>query len=137
MSPYEIVARPDKDQLGEGPFWDEQEQVLYWADIVKRRAFRFDPANGRVKDWDMPSVCSAVIPSTRGDLIVTLSDGIYRLDPGTGETALFARADPDARNRSNDARTDPQGRLLLGTMFNNIGPQGESVEIAGSTGGLF
>jgi sugar lactone lactonase YvrE len=137
VSRYEIVARPDTDQLGEGPYWDVEGQVLYWADIVKRRGFRFDPSSGEVKRWDMPSVCSAVVPTTRGDLIATLADGVYRLDPATGETRLFTHADPDPRNRSNDTRTDPQGRLILGTMFNNIGPNGEDLPIEASIGGLF
>ena len=137
MTRYEIVHRPDRDQLGEGPVWDAQASVLYWADIVKKRAFRFDPSSGKVTRWEMPSVCSAVVPTTQGDLLVTLEDGVHRLDPESGETRLFARPDTDPQNRSNDTRTDPRGRLILGTMWNNIGPNGEALDLGGSTGGLF
>lgn len=137
MTPHEIIDRPDLDQLGEGPVWHREEGVLYWADIVKKRAYRFDPSSGEVKRWDTPSVCSAAVPTTRGDLLVTLADGVHRLDPATGAIAPFAQPDTDRRNRSNDTRTDPDGRLVLGTMWNNIGPNGEALEIGASTGGLF
>src|SRR5689334_20005395 len=32
--------------VGEGPLWHEDEQRLYWTDIVTGRLFRYDPASG-------------------------------------------------------------------------------------------
>ena len=137
MTAYEIVARPERDQLGEGPFWDQAAQVLWWVDIVGRLARRMDPASGEIRRWALPRHCSAVLPTQRGDVIVALTDGLHRLDLQTGALAAFARPDADAGNRSNECRCDPQGRIWLGTMCNNLRQDGSPLPIARHSGGLF
>ncbi len=137
MTSYDLVERPERDQLGEAPFWDEATQTLYWVDIVGKRAHRFDPSTGQVTRWSTPRHVSACVPTTRGDLITPMVDGVYRLDPATGATALFCRPDGDAGNRSNECRTDAQGRLWLGTMCNNLDHDGSALPLDRSTGGVF
>jgi len=134
---YELIERPERDQLGEAPFWDEATQTLYWVDIVGKRAHRFDPSTGKVTRWPTPRHVSACVPSAKGDLITPMVDGVYRLDPATGATTLFCRPDDDAGNRSNECRTDAQGRLWLGTMCNNLDHDGGALPLNRSTGGVF
>jgi sugar lactone lactonase YvrE len=138
---FEILPRPSgapaRDQLGEGPFWSEAEGALYWVDIAGRWAHRLEPATGRGRSWRMASSCSAFIPTSRGDALVALVDGVHRLDLETGETRPFARPDGDAGNRSNETRTDPSGRLWLGTMCNNLHPDGSPIPLTRSSGGFF
>jgi sugar lactone lactonase YvrE len=135
MTPYEIVARPEKDQLGETPFWDEPTQTLFWCDIVGKEVRRLDPSSGRIERWPMPSFASGIVPTTDGHAVVMLVDGVYRIDMGGGHLTAFAKPDTDSRNRSNEVRTDPQGRLWLGSMGNNIGPNGEDVPQQRQLGG--
>ena len=137
MAAYHIVERPERDQLGETPFWDEATQRLYWCDIVGREVRRLDPASGRIARWPMPQYCSGVVPTDDGQAMVMLVDGVYRLDLESGGTSPFTRPDTDPRNRSNEVRTDPQGRLWLGSMFNNIGPHGEDRPVEASNGSVF
>lgn len=137
MTAYEIIDRPERDQLGEGPVWDVQDQALYWVDIVARRVFRLDPPSGKIQRWRAPSMVSIAVPTRRGDLLLGLEDGAYRMDPQSGVSALFCGPDPAPANRSNDSKTDAQGRLLLGTMFNTNGPNGEALTMPARTGGLF
>ncbi len=137
MTPYEIVDRPERDQLGEGPFWDDLAGALYWVDIVGRRAYRLDPASGEILRWGLPRHCSAITPTDRGDAIVALTDGLHRLDLDTGDVSPFARPDLDPGNRSNECRCDPQGRLWLGTMCNNLRHDGAPIPIDRSSGTLF
>ena len=33
----------EQANVGEGPLWDEENQVLYWADIRSGRLFKYDP----------------------------------------------------------------------------------------------
>ncbi len=133
-----VVARPSdapqRDQLGEGAFWDQATGALYWVDIVGKRAMRLDPLSGAMQVWPTPSPCSAIIPTARGDAIVALADGLHRLNFETGAIQHFCSPDPDVRNRSNDCRTDARGRIWLGTMWNNIGENGEGVALGGATG---
>ena len=136
----EIVHRPlgfpRHDRLGEGPFWDQQDQALYWVDIVGRRAMRFEPAANAFRQWPLPSPCSFAAPTVRGDLMVALVDGLHRLDPETGETTPFADPDNDPLNRSNDCKTDRDGCLWLGTMGNNVGAGGDTIPLPPFAGRL-
>jgi sugar lactone lactonase YvrE len=138
---FEVVPHPlgagARDILGEGPFWSEVEQALYWTDIVGRRAYRVHPSSGVGRSWSAPSPFAAAIPSLSGDLIAALADGLHRLDPDTGALTAFVRPDPDPANRSNETRCDPQGRIWLGTMTNNIAADGSPVPITRSSGGFF
>ncbi len=126
-------------QLGEGPFWDAPDQALYWVDIAGRQALRL--CGERLQAWQLPELVSAFIPCERGDALVTLSSGVYRLDLGSAPAAprlsLLCVADPQPGNRANEARCDAQGRLWLGTMQNNIGEQGEDLPVLRRSGGLF
>ncbi len=126
-------------KLGEGPFWDEPTQALYWVDIAGKQALRLIGAN--VQIWQMPEHVSAFIPCESGDALVALSSGVYRLDldsPGLApRLTLFCVVDPQPGNRPNEARCDAQGRLWLGTMQNNIGANGEDLPIVHRSGGLF
>lgn len=126
-------------QLGEGPFWDAPDQALYWVDIAGRQALRL--CGERLQAWQLPEPVSAFIPCERGDALVTLSSGVYRLDLGSAPAAprlsLLCVADPQPGNRANEARCDAQGRLWLGTMQNNIGEQGEDLPVRRRSGGLF
>jgi len=137
MTSIEIVDRPERDQLGEGPFWDEAARALYWVDIVGRRAHRLDPASGEIRRWSLPRHCSALVPTDHGDAIVAMTDGLHRLDLDTGDVSPFARPDLDFGNRSNECRCDPQGRLWLGTMCNNLSHDGAPIPIDRSSGALF
>ncbi len=137
MTTYDLIDRPERDQLGESPFWDEASQTLYWVDIVGKRVQRYDPSTGEIARWSTAMHVSAAIPTERGDVIAPMTNGLHRLDLASGETTPFVRPDTDAGNRSNETRTDPQGRLWLGTMCDNIGPQGEALELKRSSGGVF
>ena len=137
MTDYRIVERPERDQLGETPFWDEASQRLFWCDIVGKQVKRLDPATGAIERWTMPTYVSGVVPTPDGRAVVMLVDGVYRVDLGHGGVSELTRPDTDPRNRSNEVRTDPQGRLWLGTMFNNIGPNGEDLPVNAGNGSVF
>lgn len=125
--------------LAEGPFWDAQDQTLYWADIVGRLACRLGP-NG-YRQWQLAEPVSAFIPCARGDALVTLASGVYHLDCDAAEAAPMLErlcvADATPGNRANEARCDAQGRLWLGSMQNNIADDGSDLPITRRSGGLF
>jgi sugar lactone lactonase YvrE len=137
MTAWQIVERPERDQLGEAPFWDAASQALFWVDIPNKAAKRYEPASGEITRWSFDQFCSAVFPTTRGDAMVALRDGLYRLDLATGATTPFARPDTDTGNRANECRPDPQGRIWFGTMSDNLGPDGKGVPLGRSSGSMF
>ena len=134
------VALPARHALGEGPFWSERRQALYLVDIIGRQVVRWRP--GRAPHaWTMPEPVSAVIPRRGGGLVVALASRLALLDedadPAAPRLQTLARPDPDSGNRANEARCDAAGRLWLGTMQNNIAPDGSDIPLTASTGGLF
>ena len=140
-SAWRLVERPAhlarRDQLGEAPWWDAPTQALWWVDIVGRRVHRLDHATGEVRQWSVSMHVSAAVPCEGGGLMLAGPAGLARLDLGSGLETPFARPDPDAGNRSNECRTDPQGRIWLGTMRNNLAADGAAVAVDRSSGGLF
>ena len=125
-----------RNTLGEGPFWDEESQRLTLVDILGKLVLEYDAGGRETGAWPMPDVVSVAIPRRSGGFIVTLRDGAYLFDPKTGGLKKLASPDTDPGNRSNESRTDPSGRLWLGTMQYNVGPDGKGLPIDRSSGTL-
>ncbi|HVK22096.1 MAG TPA: SMP-30/gluconolactonase/LRE family protein [Actinokineospora sp.] len=107
--------------MAEGPVWDWTHQEVLWVDIpaghihfaelrgaelVHRATVRLDRSVG------------AVVPCASGALVAAAGDAFLLLDRDGGVTASVALDQPGdgVRRRFNDAKVDPRGRLLAGTM---------------------
>lgn len=125
-----------RNTVGESPAWSAAEGALYWVDIVSKRVQRL--RNGQIDTWEMPEWTCGVTPTVRGDLLVALEHDLKRFD-----TASYALSDwlslpqEPADNRNNELKCDPKGRLWLGTMQNNIAPDGSGTDITESSGALY
>ncbi|MEO1290454.1 MAG: SMP-30/gluconolactonase/LRE family protein, partial [Chloroflexota bacterium] len=42
-----------QSKLGEGPLWDERENILYWVDILGCALHRYNPATGNNDTFDV------------------------------------------------------------------------------------
>lgn len=118
MSAVRIVARSQRDQLGEGPLWSSRENALFWVDIHGRQVHRLSLADDAVTSWDMPEMIGWVIEreSARG-FIAGFASGFaeLHLEP----LSIAAIADPEPHrpgNRLNDAKADSHGRIWAGSM---------------------
>lgn len=134
-----LTVTDQRFKLAEGPFWDDAEQALYWVDIAGFRALRLH--KGQLHHWQFNEPVSAFIPTVKGDALVTLASGVYRLDlvsPAEHPAlTLFCVADPVSGNRANEARCDRHGRLWLGSMQNNLDAEGGDLPVERRSGGLF
>ena len=114
-----VVAEPS--ELGESPFWDPGERLLYWVDIDGRQIHRCDAASSSVQSWAMPSEPGCIAPArsaSGGGLVIALRDGIYRADHWGGALRQLVAAPYDtATTRFNDGKADPLGRFWAGTLF--------------------
>lgn len=120
MSNIEVVVAEPAD-LGEGPVWSDAEQVLYWIDIDGRAVHRFDPSTGVDEHRATPGrPGSLALTAQPGKLLMSTEHEVVWFDWQTGECQPFVTLEaPGAGIRMNDGRTDPAGRFIVGTMFEN------------------
>ena len=103
--------------VGEGPLWDEEEQVLYWVDILSSKLFIYDPATGENETIDIGQHVGTVVTRASGGLMLAVREGFASFDLETRK--LTPIANPEAHipgNRFNDGKCDPAGRFWAGTM---------------------
>ena len=103
--------------LGEGPIWDQRENVLWWIDINEHRLHRFDPAQNQNRTFDIGQRVGTVVPRLSGGLMLAVQNGFASFDPGNGSLQVIN--DPEAdrpENRFNDGKCDPAGRFWAGTL---------------------
>ena len=84
MTGYRIVARPERDILGEGPLWSPSRNCIFWVDILAPALRALNLATGAVSRWSMPEPIGwAVERKDREDLLVGLKSGFaaLTLDP--------------------------------------------------------
>lgn len=114
---FDLLQAGHRDVLGEGPWWSVEDQVLIWVDILGRRVRRAGLGADLVEDWSTPSEVGFCVPTIQGNLLMGLRDGLYCLNPSTGDTSSVVAVEPELTgNRINDGKTDRQGRLWFGSM---------------------
>ncbi|MBI2504516.1 MAG: SMP-30/gluconolactonase/LRE family protein [Candidatus Latescibacteria bacterium] len=104
-------------QIGEGPLWDEEQQVLYWVNIMENLLHIYDPATGEDQAMDVGQPVGTVVVRGSGGLMLALQHGFASFDLHTHQVKILA--DPEAHlpeNRFNDGKCDPAGRFWAGTM---------------------
>jgi len=112
-----VSVAPVGATLGEGPVWVAHEAALWFVDIKQRRLHRFDPESRAVRSWDAPAQPGWILPAEDGGFVVGLQGGIHRFDPATGAFDPVVSVEAELPgNRLNDACTDLQGRIWLGSM---------------------
>ena len=118
MAEPRVIARPDRDILGEGPTWSPRHKALFWVDIKGQKLWRYSLADEAVTGWAMPEPIGwALERRDYPSLIAGFKSGIaaITLEP-LAITPLVAPEPDRPGNRLNDAKVDPQGRLWFGTM---------------------
>lgn len=133
-----VCVVPAGDRCGEGPVWHAAQEALYWTDINRFLIHRFHPSTGSVISWFFDEPVTAMALTDRDEtLAVALGSRLILWTPKTDE-----RRDQGFRLpgwpavRSNDARPDPRGSFWLGSMRNNVNPDGSSGVCGGQDGVL-
>jgi len=139
MSRQLVCVASTGDWAGEGAVWHAAHAAIYWTDINRFLVHRFTPANNRVRTWFFDEPVTAVVLTDRDDVLaVVLGSRVILWEP-----ALDVRQEQGfrlkdwPRVRLNDARADPRGSLWVGSMRNNVNPDGSEGEGGGQDGMLY
>ena len=134
-----VCVAPTGDVCGEGAVWHAKHNAVYWCDINRFLIHRFTPADQCVRSWMFDEPVTALALTNRADvLLAVLGSRVILWEPATDtrHPALFC-LEGYPRVRLNDARVDPRGSLWMGSMRNNLNPDGSGGEAGGKDGMLF
>jgi sugar lactone lactonase YvrE len=134
-----VCLAPTADVCGEGAVWHAAHQALYWTDINRFLIHRYTLADQCVRTWFFDEPVTALALMDRPEVLaVVLGSSLIPWEPETdlrGEPLFRLEGWPKVR--LNDARPDPRGSLWLGSMRNNVNPDGSAGVAGGQEGKLF
>lgn len=106
-----------KAALGEGAFWNNKSQKLYWIDIEGKTFNVFDPYSGINNAYNTHKRVGTVVSKTSNSVLLALEDGLATLNLDNGQIIYDLKTDIHSKgNRFNDGKCDPQGRFWVGTL---------------------
>jgi sugar lactone lactonase YvrE len=133
-----VCVAPTGDVCGEGVVWHALHNAVYWTDINRFLIHRLNVADHCVRSWMFDEPVTALALTDREDvLLVVLGSQVILWEPASDrrhEPILTLEHFPKVR--FNDARCDPRGSLWIGSMRNNVKPDGSSGEPGGKDGNL-
>ncbi len=111
------VAYPIQALLGEGSYWDQDNQRLLWVDILGHKIYTFDPNTNVNTGFDLGQDIGTVVMTNSGIWAYADQNGIGFFDPKTGDKKEGIK--PELNNvgiRFNDGKCDPRGTFWVGSM---------------------
>ena len=96
---------------------------MLFVDLTGGTVFRYDQSGVRLGSFSVGQEVGAVVPRRDGGLVLAVRDGIAVTTESGEGLELTAPVERDIPgNRMNDAKCDPAGRLLAGTMAFDLSP---------------
>jgi sugar lactone lactonase YvrE len=131
-----ICIAPTGDVCGEGAVWHAAESAVYWTDINRFLIHRFTLTDQCVRTWYFDEPVTALALTDRDDVLaVVMGSGVMLWEPGSDLRRDFLyRLEGWPAVRLNDGRADPRGSLWVGSMRNNVNPDGSPGETGGTDG---
>ena len=109
--------------MGEAPHWDDRTGTLLFVDLTGGAVFRYDQSGAQLGSFPVGQEVGAVVPRRGGGLVLAVRDGLgVASDAGEGFEVTVPVERDIPGNRMNDAKCDPAGRLLAGTMAYDLSP---------------
>jgi sugar lactone lactonase YvrE len=125
------------DIVGESLVYDERQNALFWVDIGGKRIHRLFLDNRRHELWPTPDFPTSIGLRSDGGAIVGLRDRVVLWDYAEDFRTL-AVVEPDLQdNRLNEGCVGPDGAYWVGTMQNNLHPDGSPKDITRNSGAVY
>ena len=136
MTSEPVCVAPTGDVCGEGAVWHAAHSAVYWTDINRFLIHRYLLADQCVRTWFFDEPVTALALTDRDEvLVVVLGSGVILWEPASDRRHKpFYRLEGWPTVRLNDGRADPRGSMWMGSMRNNVNPDGSSGEAGGQHG---
>jgi sugar lactone lactonase YvrE len=128
-----------RDICGESPLWHPEQECVYWTDINGFKINRYSPYRRELRSWLFDAPVSTLSLTTASEwLLVAVGPRLILWSPAEDKRVPLAQPERDwPHNRLNDGATDPSGIFWVGSMRNNVGPDGSDLKVTGLTGSLY
>jgi len=128
-----------KNTLGEGITWSHHDQTLYWLDIpMPSKLYKHSFTNNTTKEFNMPEMITAIAVRQNNDILIASENGINNFSLEKNNFTRIIELEPNKPyNRCNDGAADFLGNFWVGTMQNNISPDGSDIEITKNSGSIY
>jgi len=104
-------------ELAESPFWDSDQQVLGWVDVLAGQVHAIDPATGARRRFAAGVPVGSAGLTADGRLLLALVDGLAIADADGQRIARLPGLTTNPEHvRFNDGKPDPWGGFWAGTM---------------------
>ena len=122
--PVVKVVSDNVNELGEGPYFDAVNKVLFHVDATSGDFVRLDTTTGNVQKIHREGLVSMIVPYADDPNLFLVSNWnqVLRLNWTSGQSEVITTVSPETgRERFNDAKCDPRGRLFIGTVLEREG----------------
>ncbi len=128
-----------KSNLGEGITWNHDEQNLYWLDIpMPSKLYKHSLLDNKTQEFEMPEMITAMAIRQNNDVLIASHYGINNFNTDNKSFSKILTLEPNKPfNRCNDGAADFLGNFWVGTMQNNIAPDGSDLEITKNSGSIY
>lgn len=110
------LVDPRKAVLGEGPAWMAESNELLWIDIIGGHLHFADEAGTLLRSIHVGGDIGVVLPGPEGMFLFANERGLSLVEADGTITELNSDIAGLPDIRFNDGKTDPRGRVLVGTM---------------------
>lgn len=133
------IVSPIKTVVGESPVWDERTGCLYWVDIIGRSLMTWHADFDRVEVFptmDFPTALGLCLDPTC--LVVSFAEGVCIWNQDDNTITPFVTLDDEPfGNRLNEGAVAPDGTFWVGSMQNNLAPDGSMRELDRASGAFY
>lgn len=137
MAGQASIVLDAKNIVGESIIYDERRETLFWVDIIAKQINSLHLPSEQHRSWQTPSLATSIGLRRDGGYIVGLEKTVVLWD-GDQDFQHFVHIEPDLPdNRLNEGVIGPDGCLWVGTMQNNVNPDGSPKDMTASTGRLY
>lgn len=127
------------DDCGEAATWCPDDSCVYWTDVNRFLVHRYNISTSETRTWQFDEPCVALALTDRpGTLLLARASSIVAWRPNDSSETPYGfdyPAFPAAR--LNDGRAGPNGEFVIGSMYNNVGEDGQALAVNESVGELF
>jgi sugar lactone lactonase YvrE len=110
--------------LAEGPVYIPKTDALSFVDISAGKLYLYDLKSKKLDEIRCGQQLGAAVPTVSGRFVSAMTTGVYLMDK-KGLELICRPEELTANLRLNDAKCDPSGRFLFGTIplfYDNPGP---------------